>query len=155
MRCTAPYFHRAAEGSALCNTCGLQIGHHADRSDTVAAVAAEPVSRREEDEVAFPPPDCTVQQYSQDAKRRQWGIGASSPYPPHWVGAAWYAPLIDFVGHSRNESTVTVHKRKNHTTVTTTTHALLKYRCAVEDCGKVFEVEGPLVDNSTSAAVGP
>jgi hypothetical protein len=149
------YFHRAADGAALCNTCGLQIAHHADHSDTVVAVAAEPVSRREEDEVAFPPPDCTVQQYSQDAKRRQWGIGASSPYPPHWVGAAWYAPLIDFVGHSRNESTVSVHKRKNHTTVTTTTRALLKYRCAVDGCGKVFEVEGPLVDNSTSAAVGP
>jgi hypothetical protein len=149
------FFRKGEDGAALCNTCGLQIGHHADRSDAVAAVAAEPVSRREEDEVAFPPPDCTVQQYSQDAKRRHPQIGASSPYPPHWVGAAWYAPLIDFVGHSRNESTVTVHKRKNHTTVITTTHALLKYRCTIEDCGKVFEVEGPRVDNSTSAAVGP
>jgi hypothetical protein len=139
------YFHRAADGAALCNTCGLQIGHHADRSDTVAAVAAEPVSRREEDEVAFPPPDCTVQQYSQDAKRRHPQIGASSPYPPHWVGAAWYAPLIDFVGRSRNEVIGGACLMR---------FVRLRYRCAVEDCGDVFEVEGPLVDNSTSAAMG-
>jgi hypothetical protein len=140
------YFHRAADGSALCNTCGLQIGHHADHSDAVAAVAAQPVSRREEDEVTFPPPDCTVQQYSQDAKRRQWGIGTSSPYPLHWVGAVWYAPLIDFVGHSRKE----VIGR-----ACPTTFVRLKYRCTVDDCGKVFEMEGPRVDDRTSAAVGP
>jgi hypothetical protein len=132
----------ADDGSALCNSCGLQIGQHADRSDAVV-VAADPVSRRDDNESTFPVPDCTFQQYSQNPAIHDYTIlGSVSPVPLHWVGAAWYAPFLDFVSHSRDEGRYRVH-------------ALLHYRCNMEGCGKVFEVEGALVDSKNKAPVGP
>jgi hypothetical protein len=147
------FFHRADDGSALCNTCGLPIGHHPN-TDPVVVPAERPSSRRGESEIPFPPPDCTIQQYCDNPKLQHPFVGAVTPYPPHWVGAAWYASLIAFVGHSHNEAT-TVHHSGKLPYRKTTSHALLKYRCTIDGCGKVFEVEGPLVDPKNSASAGP
>jgi hypothetical protein len=149
------FFHRADDGSPLCNTCGLPIGHHSNSDPAVVVPVPEPPSsRRGESEIPFPPPDCTIQQYCNNPKLQHPYVGAVTPYPPHWVGAAWYASLIEFVGHSRNETTTVHYGGKNPHSITTA-HALLKYRCTIDGCGKVFEVEGPVVDPKNSASAGP
>jgi hypothetical protein len=157
------YFHRAADGSALCNTCGLQIGHHADHSDAVVVApavvgtsTAAPHSPQEVDDVAFPPPNRTIQQHLGECQSDV--LGARTAYPLHWTGASyWYAPLIEYVGRSREEeSTVAaarLGRQKHSTRVRTITHARLQYRCAMSGCDAVFEIEGPQLD-STGAAVG-
>jgi hypothetical protein len=129
----------ADDGSALCNSCGLQIGQHADRNDPVV-VAADPASRRDDDQVTFPAPDCTIQQYCRDPALHDHKIwGSVSPVPLHWVGAAWYAPFVDYVGYSQRVSA----------------HALLKYQCNIRGCGKVFEVACSLVDSKNNTPIGP
>jgi hypothetical protein len=66
-------FRRAADGSALCATCGLSIGHHADRDDPIVApAAAMPFPTREEVDAVFTPPECCIQQHTSH-------VGASSP----------------------------------------------------------------------------
>jgi hypothetical protein len=103
---------RAEDGSALCNSCGMRIGQHADRSDPVVVtsdpvvVAADPALRRDDNELTFPAPDCTIQQYCRDPALHDYTILSSvSPVPLHWVGAAWYAPFVDYVGYSQRVST--------------------------------------------------
>jgi hypothetical protein len=137
---------RAEDGSALCNSCGMRIGQHADRSDPLVVtadsvvVAADPALRRDDNEVTFPAPDCTIQQYCRDPALHDYTILSSvSPVPLHWVGATWYAPFVDYVDYSQRVST----------------HALLKYRCNMDGCGKLFEVAGPRVDSKNKAPIGP
>jgi hypothetical protein len=43
------FFHRADNGSALCNSCGLPIGYHANTDPAVVPVPAEPPSSRRRD----------------------------------------------------------------------------------------------------------
>jgi hypothetical protein len=133
-------FHYAEDGSALCNACGMQIGQHADRSDPVMVVTES--TSRSDNEVTFPAPDCTIQQYSRNRALQHFTIGTVTSIPLHWVGAAWYAPFVDFVSHSRDEGSYRVH-------------ALLHYRCNIKRCGKLFEVEGPLLDRQKNAPIGP
>jgi hypothetical protein len=134
---------RAEDGSALCNSCGLPIGQHAGRNDPVSVATG--LAQRHDNDGFFPAPNCTIPHYSRNVTVRHSQIGAVSPVPLHWVGAAWYATFVDFVGHSRDVAS-------RYTAV----HAALKYRCNIEDCGQVFEVEGsPLAWKSKPVPAGP
>jgi hypothetical protein len=131
------FFRKADDGNPLCSTCGLHVGHHADPSDaTVAAVpvdaTADGMTRRDE-EVEFPPPDTTIEEYGSDPTLRLPENGAVAPYPLHWVGAAWYAPFVEFAGRSRNATPAAPSEP-------------LKYRCTLEGCNQLFETEGALMN---------
>jgi hypothetical protein len=114
-------FRKADDGNPLCSTCGLQVGHHA----------------------VFPPPDTTIEQYGSDPTLRLRESGAVAPYPPHWVGAAWYAPFVEFAERSRNRDTEGEWR------------ATLKYRCTLEGCNQLFEMEGALLNRTSGTAIGP
>jgi hypothetical protein len=49
------FFHRADNGSALCNSCGLPIGYHANTDPAVVPVPAASRSSRGEGKIPFPP----------------------------------------------------------------------------------------------------
>jgi hypothetical protein len=155
------YFRDSGHGDALCASCGLQIGHHPDQADPVVAVPADPPAAPADPIMDLPPPNATVDEFTVIP-----GRGSVTKYPLHWVGAAWYAPLLEYVGVSRTDTTVSMStlgrrgkSRMRTAQIRQNTHAFLKFKCMLNvsgvPCEHVFETYGVTISNVTGAAVGP